>query len=99
MARYSTSFVPAGGADGGEMSTTDGMSMTGYADFVRRVVAWLARCQANGHTQTYAMIARRYKLTLDEVEDVVGDSEVYGPKIMPHANMGARGNTTVEVLG
>ncbi len=74
------------------------MSITDYADFVRRVVTWLQACQANGHPQSYRSIARRYKLTLDEVEDVIGDSEVYGPQIMAHACTGARGNTTVEVL-
>lgn len=81
------------------MRTTDGMSAVGYADLVRRVVAWLQACQANGHTQSYAQIARRYRLTLDEVQDIVGDSEVYGPQIMAHACNGAQGSTTVEVLG
>lgn len=81
------------------MRRTDPMSIDQYADFVRRVVRWLQACQANGHPQTYRMIARRYRLTLDEVQDVVGDSEAYGPQIMAHANQGARGNTTVEVLG
>lgn len=78
------------------MSTTDGMGLTGYADFVRRVVAWVGEQES---AVSYATIARRYHLTLDEVVDVVGDSGAYGPTLMPHANTGARGNTTVEVLG
>lgn len=78
---------------------TDPMSITEYADLVRRIVRWLEACETNGHRQSYKSIARRYRLTLDEVEDVVGDSEVYGAKIMPHANQtGVRGNTTVELL-
>jgi hypothetical protein len=67
-----------------------------YADLIRRIVDWLSTQE---RYRTYRQIARRYRLTLDEVEDVVGDSEVYGPTIMPHAlRSGTRGDTTVEIL-
>lgn len=78
------------------MRTTDGMSLTGYADLVRRVVAWIA---AQERSVSYAAIARRYRLTLDEVEDVVGDSGAYGPQIMATGCQCGRGHTTVEVVG
>jgi hypothetical protein len=77
------------------MRTTDGMSAIGYAELVRRVVGWVA---AQERYPTYRDISRRYKLTLDEVEDIIGDSEVYGPKLVTHAQERVRGNTTVEVL-
>ena len=77
------------------MSRTDGMSIVGYAELVRRVVAWVA---AQERYPTYGDIARRYRLTHAEIDDIVGDSSAYGPTLMAHAHYGPRSLTTVEIF-
>ena len=77
------------------MRTTDGMSLTGYADLVRRVVAWVA---AQEGYPTYRQIGRRYRLTMDEVADVIADSDAYGPALRVRERTPVRGDTTVEVV-
>ena len=74
------------------MRTTDGMSLTGYADLVRRVVAWVA---AQEGYPTYRQIGRRYRLTMDEVADVVCDSD---GALRVRERTPVRGDTTVEVV-
>ena len=74
------------------MRTTDGMSITGYDDLVRRVVAWVAAQPAH---PTYAQISRRYRLTLDEVADVIADSD---GALRVRERTPVRGDTTVEVV-
>jgi hypothetical protein len=84
------------------MSRTEQMTLDRYADLVRRIVAWVQERQAQGHVTDWGNIAYKFSLTLDEVQDICGDSEVYGPTLMPHAprpGVKRRGSTTVEVLG
>jgi hypothetical protein len=79
---------------------TDNMAPGQYADLVRRVVAWVEDRQKQGETTKYWNIARKYNLRLDEIDDICGDSEVYGPQLMPLArpDWEAKGYTRVEVL-
>ena len=68
-----------------------------YADLVRKVVAWVQERQGRGETTTWYQISRRYGINLDTVEDICGDSVVYGPQLMPHAtaHKQPRGQTIV----
>lgn len=68
-----------------------------YADLISRIVDWIATRQ---YYPTFRDISRRYRMNLDEVADVIGDSEVYGAQIMPHALRPGqrRGDTTVELI-
>lgn len=82
------------------MGRVDALSAPAYADLVRRVVAWVEARQAEGVTVDYSNIAYKFSLTHNEIDDICGDSEVYGPQLMAHARPAGmhRGGTTVEVL-
>lgn len=80
------------------MGKTDKLSPPEYADLVRRVVAWVQMRQQDGRVTHWYDIRNRYALTNDEIDMICGDSEVYGPRLMCHANDQARRYTTVEVL-
>lgn len=77
------------------MARTDGMSIVGYVELVRRVVAWVATQE---YYPTYGDIARRYHLNHAEIDDICGDSDAYGPRLMAHEQNGPRSSVTVEVL-
>lgn len=82
------------------MRRTDNLTPERYADLVRRVVAWVEDRQREGHETQYCNIAYKFSLTQAEIDDICGDSEVYGPQLMPLARPActAKGQTRVEVL-
>ena len=77
------------------MRTTERLSASAYADLVRDVAAWVEE----NTSATYRAIARWFRLTYAEIDDIIGDSEAYGPKLRLRAGVDARpaGSAIVEI--
>ena len=82
------------------MTRTETMSRERYADLVRRIVAWVAEREREGKTTQYYHIRQRFGLRNSEVDDICGDSEVYGPQLarLARPDHEAVGYTHVEVI-
>lgn len=80
------------------MGRIENMTNSDYADLVRRVVKWVQAQHRAGRSVCLRDIGGVFRLNLDEVEDVCGDSTAYGPQLLMHAQAKVRGDTTVDAL-
>ncbi len=81
------------------MRTTEHMSAPMYAELVRSVVAWVQTHQEAGEVATYSNIARCFRLAHAEIDDIIGDSDAYGTKLILRAGVYSMpvGKTIVEI--
>lgn len=81
------------------MTTTSEMSAPAYADLVRDVVDWVQAERSIGKVATYRSIARVFRLTHAEIDDIIRDSDAYGPKLILRAGVYSLpvGKTIVEI--
>jgi hypothetical protein len=81
------------------MRRTDSLSAPAWVDLVRNAVAYVGENQRCGESTTYRELAVRFHLTHAEVDDIIADSDAYGPQLVLRAGVYARpvGETIVEI--